>query len=117
MTGQNVKLAYADQGYTGDTAQAEATAHGIELEIVKHTEAQKGFVVLPKRWIVERCQALSAPPKCRFAWTARCRRLARDYERLPETLSGLHFAFFAGLMLVQASTKGLPASHLTGASS
>lgn len=110
-----MKLAYADQGYTGETAQAEAATHGVELEIVKHTEAKKGFVVLPKRWIVERC----------FAWTARCRRLAvvfgtntrRDYERLPETLAGLHFAFFAGLMLVQASAKRLLASHLTTGSS
>ena len=123
VTGQNVKLAFADQDrqygvmpcYTGKATQAGATAHGIESEIVKHTEAKKGFVVLPKRWVVEGC----------FAWTARCRRLAvvfgtntrRDYERLPETLTGLHFAFFAGLMLVQASAKGLLASHLTGTSS
>ena len=107
VTGQNVKLAYADQGYTGETAGAAAATHGVELEIVKHTEAKKGFVVLPKRWIVERC----------FAWTARYRRLARDYERLPETLAGLHFAFFAGLMLVQARNKGLLAPHLAAVSS
>jgi transposase len=55
---------------------------------VKLPEAKKGFVLLPRRWVVERS----------FAWTARFRRLARDYERLPETLAGLHFLAFAILM-------------------
>ena len=51
--------------------------------------AKRGFVLLPRRWVVERS----------FAWMARFRRLARDYERLPETLAGLHFLAFAMLML------------------
>src|SRR5437879_5019822 len=63
--------------------------HGIRLEVVKHTEAKHGFVLLPRRWVVERS----------FAWAARFRRLARDYERLPETLAGLHFIAFACLLL------------------
>jgi transposase len=46
-------------------------------------------VLLPRRWVVERS----------FAWAARFRRLARDYERLPETVAGLHFLAFAILML------------------
>jgi transposase len=69
--------------------QADAQAHGIRLEVIKLPEARRGFVLLPRRWVVERS----------FAWTARFRRLARDYERLPETLAGLHFVAFATLML------------------
>jgi transposase len=89
VTGQNVQLAYVDQGYTGERPKAEAATQGIELEVVRHTEAKRGFVLLPRRWVVERS----------FAWTARFRRLARDYERLPTTLAGLHFVAFACLML------------------
>jgi len=88
-TGQTVKLAWADQGYTGEQPRQEAQAHGIDLQVVKLPEAKKGFVLLPKRWVVERS----------FAWAARFRRLARDYERLPEVLRGLHFLVFAMLML------------------
>lgn len=91
-TGNTVKVAFVDQGYTGDAAAQEAAQHGIELIVVKLPETKKGFVLLPKRWVVERS----------FAWTARFRRLARDYERLPETLIGLHFLAFAMLMLKQA---------------
>jgi transposase len=72
VTGQTVSLAYVDQGYTGDQTAADAARHGIVLEVVKHTEAKKGFVLLPRRWVVERS----------FAWFARFRRRARDYERL-----------------------------------
>jgi len=42
-------LAYVDQGYTGPTAADAAAQHGIELEVVKHTEAKRGFVLLPRR--------------------------------------------------------------------
>jgi transposase len=61
----------------------------MHLEVVKLPEAKKGFVLLPRRWVVERSNA----------WAARFRRLARDYERLAETLAGLHFVAFAILML------------------
>jgi transposase len=91
-TDQSVELAYVDQGYTGDQPAAAAQAHGIRLEVIKLPEARHGFVLLPRRWGVERS----------FAWSARFRRLARDYERLPETLVGLHFVAFACLMLVRA---------------
>jgi transposase len=89
VTGESVELAYVDQGYTGDEAAEAAESHGIRLEVVKHPEAKRGFVLLPRRWVVERS----------FAWAARFRRLARDYERLPETLAGLHFIAFACLLL------------------
>src|SRR5688500_557835 len=89
VTGESVELAFVDQGYTGAAAAEEAAAHGLRLEVVKLPEAKRGFVLLPRRWVVERS----------FAWAARFRRLARDYERLPETLAGLHFLAFAILML------------------
>ena len=92
-TGENGALAYVDQGYTGPTAAAAASAHGIEREVIKLDHAKRGFVLLPKRWIVERS----------FAWAARFRRLARDYERLPSMLAGYHWLAFVGLMLAQLS--------------
>jgi transposase len=91
-TGETVKVAFVDQGYSGDPAAEAAAEQGIELIVVKLPEAKKGFVLLPKRWVVERS----------FAWAARFRRLARDYERLPETLAGLHFLAFAMVMLHRA---------------
>jgi transposase len=89
VTGQSVELAYVDQGYTGDQPEQAAAQAGMRLEVVKLPEAKKGFVLLPRRWVVERS----------FAWATRFRRLARDYERLPQTLAGLHFLAFAILML------------------
>jgi transposase len=89
VTGESVKLAFVDQGYTGEAAQEQAVENRMRLEVVKLAEAKKGFVLLPRRWVVERS----------FGWAARFRRLARDYDRLPETLAGLHFLAFAILML------------------
>lgn len=92
-TGESVEIAFVDQGYTGDEPQQAAAEHGIHLEVVKLPEAKRGFVLLPRRWVVERS----------FAWVARFRRLARDYERLAETVAALHFLVFAILMLVKAA--------------
>ena len=92
ITGHTVKVAFADQGYTGEDAAQAARDEGIELQVIKLQAAKKGFVLLPRRWVVERS----------FGWLNRFRRLARDYERLPETLAGLHFVVFAMLMLVHA---------------
>jgi len=89
ITEENVQLAYVDQGYTGEAAAEAASKHGIQLEVIKHTEAKRGFVLLPRRWVVERS----------FAWAARFRRIARDYERLATTLAGFHYFAFAWLML------------------
>ncbi len=94
-TGQNVQVAFVDQGYTGDQPAAEAARHGMRLEVVKHHEAKRGFVLLPRRWVVERS----------FAWAARFRRLARDYERLATTLAGYHWLVFAILMLQSLFAK------------
>ena len=89
QTGDSVELAFVDQGYTGDRPAADAAEQGIALSVVKLPEAKRGFVLLPRRWVVERP----------FAWAARFRRLARDYERLAATLAGLHFIAFACVML------------------
>ena len=89
VTEQSVEVAFVDQGYTGEDPAQAAQAEGLRLEVVKLPEAKKGFILLPRRWVVERS----------FAWAARFRRLARDYERLPETLKGLTFLAFAILML------------------
>jgi transposase len=91
-TGHSVELAWVDQGYTGEAAVDAAAQHGIQLQVVKLPEAKRGFVLLPRRWVVERS----------FAWATRFRRLVRDYERLPETVRGLHFVAFACLMLNKA---------------
>jgi transposase len=48
-TGESVELAFVDQGYTGEAPAQEARAHGIQLEVVKHSEAKHGFVLLPRR--------------------------------------------------------------------
>jgi len=93
VTGESVELAYVDQGYTGEAAASAAADRGIELEVVKLPEAKRGFVLLPRRWVAERS----------FGWAARFRRLARDYERLTETLAGLHYVAFGLLMLHKAA--------------
>ena len=91
VTGGSAELAWVDQGYTGEGARNAAAEHGITLEVVRLPEAKKGFVLLPRRWVVERS----------FSWKSRFRRLVRDYERLPETVAGLHFVVFACLMLTR----------------
>ena len=92
-----MELAYVDQGYTGDRPAADAEARGITLSVVKLPEAKRGFVLLPRRWVVERS----------FGWLARFRRLARDYERLATTLRGLHFIAFACVLLRRLCTTGI----------
>jgi transposase len=89
VTGEQVEVAFVDQGDTGEEAESAAAEHGIRLEVVKLPEAKKGLVLLARRWVGERS----------FAWMAQFRRLARDYERLPETVAALHCVAFACLML------------------
>ena len=89
ISGEQVEVAFVDQGYTGEQPAADAAQAGVRLEVVKHHEAKRGFVLLPRRWVVERS----------FAWAARFRRLARDYERLASTLAAYHWLAFVTLML------------------
>lgn len=90
-------MAYADQGYTGEAAAAQAEVHSIELEIVKHMEAKHDFVFVPKRWVVERT----------FGWLGRFRRRARDYERLAETLRRYHWLASLGLLLARLGLRSV----------
>jgi transposase len=73
-----LELIWADGGYNArqvDAAVAEAPP--LRLEIVKRSDDRKGFVVLPRRWVVERT----------LSWFGRNRRLAKDYENLADTLA------------------------------
>jgi transposase len=92
-TDYSVEVAFVDQGYTGDEPAKEAAAQCIQLEVVKHHEAKRGFLLLPRRWVVERT----------FAWLGRFRRLARDYERLDKTLEAWHWLAAVMLLLGKAA--------------
>ena len=90
-TDQSVEIAFVDQGYTGEETAQAAQKQAITLRVVKLPEAKKGFVLLPRRWVVERT----------FGWAARFRRLARDYERIASSLAALHWLAMGFLMLRQ----------------
>ncbi|MFC3725702.1 IS5 family transposase [Neoaquamicrobium sediminum] len=94
VTGDSIEIAWVDQGYTGERAELAADQHGIDLKVVKLPEAKRGFILLPRRWVVERS----------FAWATRFRRLVKDYERYAQTLAGLHLVAFATLMAKQTVT-------------
>lgn len=80
----------ADGGYRGEaTATAVREDADLPLDIVKRSDAAKGFVVLPKRWIVERT----------FGWLGRCRRLAKDYENRTRTAAAFLVMALIRLML------------------
>jgi putative transposase len=94
---------YADQGYTGDALKDWMAGRGIKLEIVKRAQGIciknlslktiENFVVLPKRWIVERT----------FAWLGRFRRLSKDYEYYPSTGETFVYLGMTRLMLKRMS--------------
>lgn len=86
---QRLKLIWADGSYRGELIDWIETLFGWTLEIVEKPKDQTGFQILPKRWIVERT----------FAWLVRQRRLARDYERLPETSEAFIYVAMIRLML------------------
>ena len=88
VTGSTVEIAYVDQGYTGPKAAEACRRARYPAGGRQAPHGQTRFVLLPGRWVVERS----------FAWATRFRRLARDYERLPKTLKGIHFIAFAILM-------------------
>jgi putative transposase len=69
------RLIWADQGYKDHFVTWAKAATGWIVAIVARPKEQKGFAVLPRRWVVERT----------FAWLGRCRRLSKDYEARPET--------------------------------
>jgi transposase len=95
-TGESVRLAFVDQGYTGEAPAKAAEQNGMRLDVVKLSEIKRGFVLLPRRWVVERS----------FGWLSRFRRLARDYERLARSFEGMHWVAFLGLLLGAATRIG-----------
>ena len=91
VTGASAEVASVDQGDAGDPPSQDAADNGMPREGVKRPGAKQGFVLLPRRWVVE----------CRFGWAARFRRLARDDERWLGTLAGVHVLTYAILMLTR----------------
>ena len=101
ITGDHVELAYVDQGYTGEASESAAAKHGIQLEVVKHTQAKRGFVLLPRRWVVERS----------FAWNGRCRRHSKDYERRTDSSASMIRVSAISLMLRRLAPRQQPDFH------
>jgi len=86
---KRLKLIWADGGYRGALITWVEEVFGWKLEIVEKQEGQIGFQIIPKRWVVERT----------FGWLVRQRRLARDYERLPETSESFIYIAMIRLMV------------------
>ena len=84
-----LKQLWADGAYTGKLAEWARNVGDWRLELVRRQPGQHTFVVLPRRWVVERT----------FAWLGRCRRLSKDYEELPETTEAWIYSAMTGLML------------------
>lgn len=92
-----LKLIWADGGYCGSLVDWVFDFGKWILEIVSRPKDQKGFVVLPRRWVVERT----------FAWLGRYRRLSKDYERLCDTSECLIEIAMINLMLKRLSNPRL----------
>ena len=90
-TGDTVELAYVDQGYTGAAAAEAAHAHGIQLSVVKLPEAKRGFVLLPRRWVVERG----------FAWGGALSPTSPRLRASCHHFGEFHFLAFSCVMLHQ----------------
>lgn len=94
VNGASFNKAYADSGYAGKFVEWAKEVHDITVEIVKRSD-QKKFVVLPKRWIVERT----------LSWINRYRRLAKDFERFGSTVRSWIFLAMTRLMLKRLATE------------
>jgi putative transposase len=88
-----LKKLWADGNYTGDWIQALGQDFPIDIELVKRAEGQRGFKVIPRRWVVERT----------FAWLTQYRRLSKDYEYLLTTADAMIYAAMVRLMLRRLS--------------
>lgn len=84
-----LELTWADGAYGGELIEWAEKNYEHKLEIIKRTDDVKGFVVLPRRWVVERT----------FSWLNNCRRLSKDYERLPKTSESFIYLSMIRLML------------------
>lgn len=85
----SLQTVWADAAYQGPRVELFAQQSGLQLQVVKRSEQDRGFVVQPKRWIVERT----------FGWLSRERRLARDYERQEESSEAFIYLGMSRLML------------------
>lgn len=85
----SIKLIWADGGYAGKLVEWAAELGGWILDIVKRSDQEKGFKVLPKRWIVERT----------FGWLGNYRRLSKDYEYLPQESESMIYIAMINIML------------------
>jgi transposase len=98
-----LQVLWADARYQGPLVATAATALGLRVEVVRAPPGTKGFVVLPRRWVVERS----------FGWLSRYRRVAgRDYETNPRVSEAIIKACFCHLMLRRLA-KGPPLKHST----
>lgn len=93
-----LEVIWADGGYAGELEGWVAQFAGWALQIVKRTQEQAGFAVLPHRWIVERT----------FAWLNRYRRLSKDYELLPRTSESVIYIAMINLMLHRLAPEPKP---------
>jgi putative transposase len=84
-----LELIWADAAYEGELVEWVKTLAGWVLEIVKRPKEQKGFVVLSRRWVVERT----------LGWLGRCRRLSKDYEERPESEEAIILIAMINLMV------------------
>jgi putative transposase len=84
-----LKLIWADGGYAGKLIEWTKALGGWVLEIVKRSDDLTGFVVLPKRWIVERT----------FGWIGRYRRMSKDYEMLPASSEAMILIVMINMMI------------------
>ena len=88
-----LELVWADGGYNAHQVDSTIARNpGLRIQIVKRSDDMKGFVVLPRRWVVERT----------FSWFGRNRRLNKDYENLADTL-----AAFVSLACIQIAVRRL----------
>jgi len=85
---------FADGGYRGAVAAAAAARERLALEIVERPADQRGFAVLPRRWVIERS----------FAWLSRNRRLAKDFEHLIEVSTAMVAVAIIQLLLRRLAT-------------
>lgn len=85
---RRLRKLWADQGYRG-LAEWVQREYGVELEIVSRAPEQRGFVALPRRWVVERS----------LAWYSRCRRLAKEYEHLAASSMAMIYLAACHLLL------------------
>lgn len=84
-----LKLIWADGGYAGQLVEWVGSVYGWVLEIVKRSDDAKGFVVLPRRWVVERT----------LAWLGRYRRLSKEYEEPTQSSEAMIYLAMIHLML------------------